>query len=79
MDVEIKKLDSKKTAEAIYNLNSEEQAEMFEHLHDFYGGDHFLMSQFLCTRNQCIDRGGIYGKAISAFQSMFSSAYKYMW
>ena len=72
-------LSPKQVAEAIYQLNSEEQAEMFEHLHDYYGSDHYLMMQFLYARDDCITRGGIHGKALSAFQSMFSSAYKYMW
>jgi hypothetical protein len=71
-------LTPKQVAEAIFELNSEDQAEMFEHLHEYYEGDHYLMMQFMCTRESCMERGGIYGKAMSAFQTMFSSAYKYM-
>ena len=77
-EVEIN-LTPKQVAEAVYSLNSEQQAEMFEHLHDCYKGDHYLMMQFLCTRDWCMDRGGIYGKAMSAFQCMFASAYRYAW
>ena len=72
-------LTPKQVAEAISKLDSEEQAEMFEHLHDYYEGDHYLITQFLCTRYWCMSRGGVHGKAMSAFQSMFASAYKYMW
>ena len=72
-------LTPKQLAEAIYETYSDDLAEMFEHLHELYGDDHSLMMHFLCTRDHCMGRGGIHGKAMSAFQSMFSSAYKYMW
>ena len=72
-------LSPKEVAEAIYFLDSEQQAEMFEHLHDVYQGDHYLMSQFLCTRDWCLRRDGLHGKAMSAFQTMFASAFKYAW
>ena len=65
-------LTPKQVAEAIYQMDSEKQAEMFEHLHDCYEGDHYLMTQFLCTRDWCIERGGIHGKAMSAFPFIYN-------
>ena len=77
LEAEIK-LTPKQVAEAIFNMDSIQQAEMFEHLHDVYESDHYLMTQFLCTRDWCMERGGIHGKAMSAFQTMFASAFKYV-
>lgn len=69
----------KQVAEIISKMYSDEQAEMFGHLVDAFGGEHYLMMQFMCTRDHCEDlkkKGN--SKALDAFLCMFSSAYKYM-
>lgn len=62
-------------AEFIWEMGSDEQAEMFEKLLEKAGSEHKLMMQFMMTRDDCEKRGS---KALAAFQAMFSSAYKYM-
>ena len=64
----------KQVAEIIWGMYSDEQAEMFEHLHNLAGSEHNLMTQFMCTRDHCVKRGG---NSLGAFQAMFSSAFKY--
>ena len=71
-------LTPKQAAEAIYSLDSIQQAEMFEHIYTLYGSDHTIMMQFMCARDKCIERGGKNGNSLAAFQSMFASAFKYM-
>lgn len=65
----------KQMAELIWNMYSDEQAEMFKHLYDLAGSEHYLMMQFMCTRDKCVERND---ESLSAFQAMFSSAFKYM-
>ena len=71
--VEIK-LTPKEMAGLIWAMYSDEQAEMFKHLHDIAEGEHNLMMQFLCTRDHCIERKD---ESLGAFQAMFSSAFTY--
>lgn len=67
-------------AELIWGMDSEQQAEMFHHLADVSGDSHHLMTQFLYVRDECVDRqkSNIKDRALEGFQTMFSSAYKYM-
>jgi len=64
----------KQTAEIIWNMYSDEQAEMFKHLFDIAGSEHNLMMQFMTTRDDCEERND---ESLVAFQAMFSSAFKY--
>lgn len=64
----------KEMAELIWSMYSDEQAEMFKHLHDIADGEHNLMMQFLITRDHCIERRD---ESLGAFQAMFSSAFTY--
>lgn len=66
----------KEMAKLIWDMCSDEQAEMFKHLFDVAGGEHHLMMQFMCTRDHCVYRND---ESLGAFQAMFSSAFKYMW
>lgn len=75
IDVE---LTPEQVAEAIWNLDDSEQAQMFAHLYDT-AGEYHLMMQFLNTRDRCeqmAQKGD--RRALDAFQCMFSSGYKYM-
>ncbi|MCP4254889.1 MAG: hypothetical protein GY775_16085 [Candidatus Scalindua sp.] len=65
----------KEMAELLWQMYSDDQAEMFKHLYDLAGGEHHLMMQFMCTRDHCEKRGD---ESLAAFQALFSSAYKYM-
>ena len=65
----------KEMAELIWDMCSDEQAEMFKHLHDIAEGEHNLMMQFMCTRDHCEMRKD---ESLGAFQAMFSSAFKYL-
>lgn len=69
------KLTPEQVAEAIWNLNGDEQAEMFNHLYNIAGGSYLLMMQFMYVRDACKERKD---NSLDAFQYMFSSAYKYM-
>ena len=64
----------KEMAELIWSMYSDEQAEMFKHLHDIAGSEHNLMMQFMVTRDHCAERKD---ESLGAFQAMFSSAFKY--
>ncbi len=70
------KLTPKQVAESIWGMFSDEQAEMLKHLHDLYGSEHNLMLQFMHVRDDCEERND---DSLGAFQSMFSSAFKYFW
>tara|TARA_R110000822_G_scaffold15369_5_gene52963 strand:- start:700 stop:945 length:246 start_codon:yes stop_codon:yes gene_type:complete len=65
----------KEIAQLIWQMYSDEQAEMFHHLLEEAGSEYHLMMQFMCTRDHCEERDD---NALAAFQVMFSSAYKYM-
>ena len=61
METEIQaELTPKQVAESIFNLDSSEQAGMFEHLFDLYGGGpnggYSLMREFMCMQEQCTQR-----------------------
>lgn len=64
----------KEMAELLWNMYSDEQAEMFKHLYDIAGSEHCLMMQFMGTRDDCVERGD---ESLRAFQALFSSAFKY--
>lgn len=70
-------LSPKEVAEAIWSMGSDEQADMLEELIKVAGGSHTLMMQFLGVREDCEKRES--GEALECFQTMFASAYKYMW
>ena len=70
-------LSPREVAEAIWSMGSDEQAEMLHHLIITAGSEHTLMTQFLAVREDCEKRDT--PDAIECFQSMFASAYKYMW
>ena len=65
----------KEMANLLWEMGSDEQAEMFKHLFDVAGSEHMLMMQFMQTRDDCFERGD---ESLGAFQSLFSSAFKYM-
>ncbi|MBL4891434.1 MAG: hypothetical protein JKX91_06365 [Rhizobiaceae bacterium] len=65
----------KEMAELLWNMCSDEQAEMFKHLFDAAGSEHKLMMQFMYVRDDCEERND---ESLGAFQAMFSSCYKYM-
>ena len=70
----------KEMAEIIWEMDSDEQAQIFAELHRAAGSEHNLMMQFLYVRDDCVklrDNGD--DTALGAFQAMFSSAYKYAW
>ncbi len=62
----------KQIAALIWEMGSDEQAEMFKHLFDLAGSEHTLMMQFMMCRDDCIERGD---ESLGAFQAMFSSAF----
>lgn len=64
----------KQMAQAIWNMYSDEQAEMFYQLLKIAGSEHNLMSQFLTTRDHCEKRND---GSLGAFQAMFSCAYRH--
>jgi hypothetical protein len=68
-------------AEAIWSMNSEAQAEMFHELYQLSEGSHYLMMQFMGTRDKCVERKqrDSADESLDAFQAMFSSAYKWIW
>lgn len=70
------KLTPKQVAEAIWSMGSDEQAEMFNELYNQAGSEHKIMMQFMFTRDECESRND---NSLGVFQSMFSSAFKYMW
>lgn len=74
------KLTPEQVADAIWSMYSDEQAKMFAELLKHAGSEHQLMMQFLAVRDECklLDLTGD-STALDAFQSMFSSAYKYAW
>ena len=65
----------KQAAEIIWSMGSDEQAEMFKHLHDIAGSEHALMMQFMFARDDCEKRND---ESLGAFQALFSSAFKWM-
>lgn len=67
------KLTPKQVAEALWNMGSDEQAEMLKHLYDM-AGNHKLMMQAMAVRDDCIARGD---ESLEAFQTLFASAFKY--
>ena len=69
-----------KIAKLIWQLGSDEQAEMMHHLLKLAGSEHKLMTQFLYTRDSCEERlqQDPEDLALTAFQTMYASAYKYM-
>lgn len=70
-------LTPKDVAALIWSMPSDEQADMLEALIDESEGSHGLMMQFLAVREECEKRED--GEALECFQTMFASAYKYMW
>lgn len=65
----------KEMAGLIWDMGSDEQAEMLKHLHDAAGGEYHLMMQFMYVRDECEARKD---ESLGAFQAMFSSAFKYI-
>lgn len=63
-------------AEIFWRMGSDEQAIFFEELQGL-AGDHSLMMQGLAIRQECEESRNDF--ALEAFQSLFASAYKYMW
>ena len=70
------KLSPREMAQLIWEMYSDEQAEMFAEILKIAGSEHNLMSQFLVTRDHCATSND--PDALAGFQVMFSSAYKYM-
>jgi hypothetical protein len=68
------KLTPKQVADALWNMGSDEQAEMLKHLYDIAGGNHKLMMQGMGLRDDCIARGD---ESLEAFHTLFASAFKY--
>lgn len=69
-------LSPEQVAEALWGLDSKQQAEMFSHLFKLSDGSHRLMMQFLDTYDWCKelrDKGDPDG--LDAFQSMFACAF----
>jgi hypothetical protein len=71
----------KQVASLVWSLGSDEQAEFFEELMREAGTEHKLMMQFLYVRDECerLKKEEDRPLAMDCFQSMFASAYKYMW
>lgn len=63
-------------AELFWRMGSDEQAVFFEELQGL-AGSHLLMMQGLAIRQECENSNNEH--ALEAFQSLFASAYKYMW
>lgn len=76
-DNERVELSPKEVAEAVWSMDNIDQAQMLEELIKVAGGSHTLMMQFLAVREDCEKRDS--GEALECFQTMFASAYKYMW
>jgi hypothetical protein len=69
------RLTPDQVAEAIWEMDTSEQADMLNKLIELSDGSHKLMMQFLGVRQESETRDD---RSLEAFQIMFSSAYKYM-
>jgi len=68
-------LTPKELAQEVWNLGSDEHAEMLEEIFKLSDGSHRLMLQGLAVRDDCEKRSHA---ALEAFQYLFASAFKYM-
>ena len=59
----------------LWNMDSEKQAEVLQHLSQLAGNQHRLMTQGIYIRNYAEEANP---EALEAYQSLFSAAYKYM-
>ena len=59
----------------LWNMSSEKQAEVLQHLSQLAGNQHKLMTQGIYIRDYAEEENP---EALEAYQSLFSAAYKYM-
>ena len=69
------KLDVNDVAEAVWNMNSDEQAELLSRLYELSEGSHRLVLQGLSVRESCEKKND---DSLEAFQYLFASAFKYL-